>query len=32
MFKLYDPPEFEPLKAIDRERFAAGLPNLLDVG
>jgi uncharacterized protein with NAD-binding domain and iron-sulfur cluster len=32
MFKLYDPPEFEPLKAIDRERFRAGLPNLLDVG
>jgi uncharacterized protein with NAD-binding domain and iron-sulfur cluster len=31
MFKLYDPPEFEGLKAIDAERFRAGQPNLLDV-
>ena len=32
MFKLYDPPEFEALKAIDAERYRAGQPNLLDVG
>jgi uncharacterized protein with NAD-binding domain and iron-sulfur cluster len=31
-FKLYDPPEFEALKAIDAERYRAGQPNLLDVG
>ena len=30
MFRLYDPPEFEPAKAADRELFAAGLPNALD--
>jgi uncharacterized protein with NAD-binding domain and iron-sulfur cluster len=30
MFKLYDPPEFEPLKAADRELFEAGQPNALD--
>lgn len=29
-FKLYDPPEFEGLKAIDRQRFKAGQRNLLD--
>jgi uncharacterized protein with NAD-binding domain and iron-sulfur cluster len=32
MFKLYDPPEFEPLKAIDADRFRRGEPNVLDVG
>jgi uncharacterized protein with NAD-binding domain and iron-sulfur cluster len=31
-FRLYDPPEFEALKAIDAERYRAGQPNLLDVG
>ena len=31
MFKLYEPPEFEAAKAIDRQRYAAGLPNALDV-
>ncbi len=30
MYKLYDPPEFEPLKRIDAELFKAGLPNALD--
>ena len=30
MYKLYDPPEFEPLKRIDAELFRAGLPNALD--
>ena len=30
MFKLYDPPEFEPAKRIDAELFRAGRPNLLD--
>jgi uncharacterized protein with NAD-binding domain and iron-sulfur cluster len=30
MFKLYDPAEYEPLKRIDAERFAAGEPNVLD--
>lgn len=30
-YKLYDPPEFEPLKAIDRELYKAGLPNVLEV-
>ena len=30
MFKLYDPPEFEPLKAVDRIAYQAGLPNALD--
>ena len=24
MYKLYDPPEFEPLKAVDRDRLQAG--------
>jgi uncharacterized protein with NAD-binding domain and iron-sulfur cluster len=32
MYKLYDPPEFEGLKAIDRELYRQGLPNALDVG
>ena len=32
MYRLYDPPEFEPLKAIDAELYRAGLPNALDVG
>ena len=31
-YRLYDPPEFEPLKAVDRELYRAGLPNALDVG
>ncbi|HEX6116184.1 MAG TPA: FAD-dependent oxidoreductase, partial [Solirubrobacterales bacterium] len=30
MFKLYDPPEYEAAKAVDRELFAAGRPNALD--
>jgi uncharacterized protein with NAD-binding domain and iron-sulfur cluster len=30
MYRLYDPPEFEGLKAIDRELYKAGRPNLLD--
>ena len=30
MFKLYDPPEFEAEKAVDRERFKAGQPNVHD--
>lgn len=30
MYRLYDPPEFEALKRIDAELFAAGRPNLLD--
>jgi uncharacterized protein with NAD-binding domain and iron-sulfur cluster len=29
-YKLYDPPEFEAAKAIDRELFKQGQPNLLD--
>ena len=32
MYRLYDPPEFEPLKAADRELYEAGLPNALDLG
>ncbi len=32
MYRLYDPPEFEPLKAADRRLYASGRPNLLDVG
>ena len=31
-YKLYDPPEFEALKAVDAELYKAGLPNALDVG
>jgi uncharacterized protein with NAD-binding domain and iron-sulfur cluster len=31
-YKLYDPPEMEPSKAADRELYAAGRPNALDVG
>jgi uncharacterized protein with NAD-binding domain and iron-sulfur cluster len=30
MYKLYDPPEFEASKAIDRELYKQGQPNLLD--
>ncbi len=30
MFKLYQPPEFEPLKRIDAELHGAGRPNALD--
>ena len=29
-YKLYDPPEFEPSKQVDRELFKAGQPNALD--
>jgi hypothetical protein len=32
MYKLYEPPEFAQLKAIDAQRFRAGQPNALDVG
>ena len=32
MYKLYDPPEFEAVKAVDRELYKQGLPNALDVG
>jgi uncharacterized protein with NAD-binding domain and iron-sulfur cluster len=31
-YGLYDPPEFEAAKAVDRELYRAGLPNALDVG
>jgi len=30
-FRLYDPPEFAALKAVDARLFAAGLPNALDL-
>jgi uncharacterized protein with NAD-binding domain and iron-sulfur cluster len=30
MYKLYDPPEFEPAKAADRELYKQGQPNALD--
>jgi uncharacterized protein with NAD-binding domain and iron-sulfur cluster len=30
--KLYDPPEFAALKALDAQLYRQGLPNLLDVG
>ena len=30
MYKLYDPPEFEAAKAIDRELYNQGQPNALD--
>jgi hypothetical protein len=30
MFQLYDPPEFEALKAADAELYRAGQPNALD--
>jgi uncharacterized protein with NAD-binding domain and iron-sulfur cluster len=30
MYKLYDPPEFEAAKAVDRELYKQGQPNLLD--
>ncbi len=30
-FKLYDPPEFAPLKMIDAQLYKAGLPNALDL-
>jgi uncharacterized protein with NAD-binding domain and iron-sulfur cluster len=30
MYKLYVPPEYDALKAIDAERYAAGQPNLFD--
>ncbi|MEA2665569.1 MAG: hypothetical protein QOI11_2513 [Candidatus Eremiobacteraeota bacterium] len=31
-YKLYNPPELEPLKRIDAQRFKAHQPNLLDLG
>ena len=31
MYRLYDPPEFEAVKAVDRELYRQGLPNALDV-
>jgi uncharacterized protein with NAD-binding domain and iron-sulfur cluster len=31
MFRLYDPPEFEALKAVDRGLYEAGQPNAIDV-
>ena len=31
MYRLYDPPEFESLKQVDRQRYRAGEPNLLDL-
>ncbi len=30
-FRLYDPPEFAALKAVDARLFAAGMPNALDL-
>ena len=30
-FRLYDPPEFAALKAVDARLYAAGLPNALDL-
>jgi len=30
MYRLYDPPEFEAAKAVDRELYKQGQPNLLD--
>ena len=30
MYKLYDPPEYEPAKRTDAELYAAGLPNAMD--
>jgi uncharacterized protein with NAD-binding domain and iron-sulfur cluster len=32
MYKLYEPPEFAALKAVDAQRFHDGQPNVLDVG
>jgi len=32
MYKLYNPPEFEALKAVDQALYDQGLPNALDVG
>ena len=32
MYELYDPPEFEPAKAVDAQLYRAGRPNALDVG
>ena len=31
MFKLYQGPEFEAAKRADRDRYAAGRPNVFDV-
>jgi hypothetical protein len=30
MYTLYQPPEAEPFKEIDRQRYRAGQPNLFD--
>ena len=32
MYKLYEPPEFAAVKAVDAQRFRDGQPNALDVG
>ncbi|MEV6071346.1 FAD-dependent oxidoreductase [Nocardia sp. NPDC052001] len=32
LFNGYRPPELEPFKAVDRARYLAGQPNLLDIG
>jgi uncharacterized protein with NAD-binding domain and iron-sulfur cluster len=32
MYKLYEPPEFAGLKAVDAQRYKDGQPNALDVG
>ncbi|MEV0296704.1 FAD-dependent oxidoreductase [Nocardia sp. NPDC050710] len=32
LFDGYRPPELEPLKAVDRARYLAGQPNILDIG
>jgi uncharacterized protein with NAD-binding domain and iron-sulfur cluster len=31
MFKLYDPPEFEALKAVDKSLYESGQPNAIDI-
>jgi uncharacterized protein with NAD-binding domain and iron-sulfur cluster len=32
MYKLYEAPEFAPIKAVDAQRYRDGQPNALDVG
>jgi uncharacterized protein with NAD-binding domain and iron-sulfur cluster len=32
MYKLYEPPEFAAIKAVDAQRYRDGQPNALDVG
>ena len=31
IFTLWQPPEFEPLKQVDADRFGRGEPHLLDL-